>query len=313
MNRFIKILLISIIFSIGTYLLLEIYKLRNKIKLLELQLHTEDFTHTKTSTIVKEVEVDSEILQYERELEEVDNLINNLHSKSIQKKDNAVKDDSIDDQSSDGQVIEVDEEDIDLTTIENEVSQLSNGDDTLTDIDDNSTEHLDGTGLTELNSQEESLITFYNQKYNKKHLQQLCTSHSQIKTGTKKDIILRLLNIKALDRDVSTTSIELNTGDVTVHTQTETETDTGLDKGETKGQIKEPIIEQIGEQTEHMNTDITSTDNNGGSDDEDSGDTSEVSFALDIDDNLQLSSVLHKLKIYNEQANSDDQTRSLHM
>ena len=281
MNRIIKFLLISVVIGGFIYLLLEIYKLKNKIKLLTLQLQTKE-QFDSSNQVHKETPpqqlnssldqpsrqepseeyIQSEILEYEKELEQVDQLINQLHKHST---------------------IDLKTEHLPLDTIEEEINtfeqetnkkESNTGDFQTGDLqtEDLQTEEAESEPDTINNT--DNIVTKYSKDFGKTKLKDLCKENSLSKKGTKKDLILRLIQHKCLPESIDST-------------------------------------ESTTENNNNMST-INDTNNSDTSDSRDV--SSEIAFNIEsidtlsasIKQDLSTSSVLYKLQSFNQQHNYSD-------
>ena len=232
MNRIIKILLVSAVVGGVSYLCLEIYKLRNKIKVLTLQIQTlETFkgSHSNKSIDIstpEEIDVHSdtmieqEILEYEQELQQVDQLIQSMqHPSSLEEVNNI----------SETIPVLTEQETIDFSNIEQQITELNQQHTQEADAAQAATAaqeadaaqaadatlafaaaislpevEKDDTEPEETQASEpvkqiptlidnEALIQSYITQYNKNELKDLCGNHKISKKGTKNDLVQRLL------------------------------------------------------------------------------------------------------------------------
>ena len=310
MNRFFKFLLITVVTGTFLYLLLEIFKLRNKIKLLHIQLqNTESFNssvnvnptvnplhHTSeqyknddqiNTPVIQEAEeteehISREILEYEKELEQVDQLIDEINQKNY---------------------IKIETETIDLDKIENEITKLNtieeNNSNSLetTDMESTqstqSTQSIDSTESIQYTNDIESttdaespnvvnvtepteLISHYNNKFSKKVLQEMCVNNNLIKTGSKKFLIMSLLQNNLLDTTLEekTDTIEKYTMSESIGEDTNDDNDGNGSKEDTENNDNETEVESYQETSTH---------------------------SFDIEQHLDKSNLLHHLNVYNTQ------------
>ena len=302
MNRIIKILLVTVVIAVIGYLLLEIYKLRNKIKLLELQLQTkEQFDSTNNnlpnninSNIVEDTnepsseQIETEILEYEKELQQVDALIDQIQQPSSNKNNTD---------------IELEEENMELENIENEITKLNN-----TDLEEESfTENTDNEVNVEETTEQNNVLneetvneetvneetvneeTFkkYLDKYNKNDLKDMCSEHSLSKKGTKKDLIQRLVENNVLDNLTLTTSDENKEQEEQEQNKVESlENNPNLEEEN----VGEETLEEQSENTSNQEDNEVITNN-----------IEELKESLEQE--LLSSSVLYKLQQFNEKKN----------
>ena len=299
MNRFFKFISIAAIVGSGIYLLLEIFKLRNKIQLLEMELQTterfkadqvgndivaDSNTHTDT--------IHSEILEYEKELEQVDQLINNLNT-------------SHNDKITEETDIELEQEDIDLDNLETNINELNISVEDHTseqdvqenqDVQDAQENNDTSAAIKQQNINDiqtssepnEDLIKHYTQKYSKKKLQDLCGSNKISKKGTKRDLILKLLTQDVLDTEEITTSIDAESNTPQDDTPQD---DTPQDDTDNVAFNEVPIEHTT---TTHSVSDVED----------------DTTFSLPINENMDTDSMLYKLKQFNQRSNHDD---SIHL
>tara|TARA_B110000908_G_C10261749_1_gene459822 strand:+ start:1464 stop:2525 length:1062 start_codon:yes stop_codon:yes gene_type:complete len=353
MNRFFKFISVAAIVGSGIYLLLEIFKLRNKIKLLEMELKTtEQFNSDETinDTVIHTAHsttsdpdthtdtIHSEILEYEKELEQVDQLINNLntsHSNKITEETD----------------IELEQEDIDLDHLEININKLAvsvedhstdqdvedhstdqdvedhstdqdvEDHSTDQDVDDHSTDQdvedaeenqenkdtptvITQKNINDIQIPAESngdLVTHYTQKYSKKNLQDLCGLNKISKKGTKKDLILKLLAENILDTDKITASIDVESN---TPQQDDTEQDDVQQDDTEQDDVQQDDTDSVA--FNEVSTEHT-TNTPSISDAED-----DTVFSLSMDENIDTDSMLYKLKQFNQRSNHDDSIH-LHM
>ena len=249
MNRIIKILLVSAVVGGVSYLCLEIYKLRNKIKVLTLQIQTlETFkgshsnksidistpeeidvnitnniqtSHSLESTVHSDTMIEQEILEYEQELQQVDQLIQSMqHPSSLEEVNNI----------SETIPVLTEQETIDFSNIEQQITELNQQHTQEADAAQAATAaqaaaqaaqaadatvafaaavslpgvEKDDTEPEETQASEpvkqihtlidnEALIQSYITQYNKNELKDLCGNHKISKKGTKNDLVQRLL------------------------------------------------------------------------------------------------------------------------
>lgn len=323
MNRFLKFLIITVITGTILYLLLEIFKLRNKIKLLQLQLqNTETFNSSvnvdtvdnpltsepsqeiykyhnnidnNTTSDEQETEehITREILEYEKELEQVDQLIDEINQNNS---------------------IHIEKETIDLKNIENEITKLDtiqeNNVDSLETSDSNSIQSIDATEITKSIDATETtettdvtavtdiiestdvdntieptkeIISHYSAKYTKKNLQDICVENNLIKTGTKKNLIITLLQNNLLDNTLEKKedTIEKYTTSESINENIDESNDENNVENTNEDEIEDEIKNEIKNEIESYQ------------------ETSTNSF--DIEQHLDKSNILHHLNLYNTQ------------
>jgi hypothetical protein len=244
MNRIIKILLVSAVVGGVSYLCLEIYKLRNKIKVLTLEIRTlETFKRdhsnksieipiTKESTgnitnhiqkksvpesiVHSDTEIEQEILEYEQELQTVDQLIHSMQqSPSLEEVNNL----------SQNAPVQTEQETIDFSNIEQQIKELSHHDtqNEPTQESEAAVTFAASISLPEVEKDDtiqektkqsvslvdnESLIQLNVAKYNKTDLKTLCGNNKLSKKGTKRDLVQRLLKNNILTQTLESFNTE---------------------------------------------------------------------------------------------------------
>ena len=306
MNRIIKFLLISVVIGGFIYLLLEIYKLKNKIKLLTLQLQTKE-QFDSSNQVHKETPpqqlnssldqpsrqepseeyIQSEILEYEKELEQVDQLINQLHKHStidlktehlpldtIEEEINTFEQETNKKESNTGDFQTGDLQTEDLQTGDLQTEDLQTGDFQTGDLQTEDLQTEEAESELDTINNTDNIVTKYSKDFGKTKLKDLCKENSLSKKGTKKDLILRLIQHKCLPESIDST-------------------------------------ESTTENNNNMST-INDTNNSDTSDSRDV--SSEIAFNIEsidtlsasIKQDLSTSSVLYKLQSFNQQHNYSD-------
>jgi hypothetical protein len=341
MNRIIKILLVSAVVGGVSYLCLEIYKLRNKIKVLTLQIQTlETFkgshsnksidistpeeidvnitnniqkSHSLESTVHSDTMIEQEILEYEQELQQVDQLIQSMqHPSSLEEVNNI----------SETIPVLTEQETIDFSNIEQQITELNQQHTQEADAAQAATAataaqeadaadatlafaaaislpevEKDDTEPEETQASEpvkqiptlidnEALIQSYITQYNKNELKDLCGNHKISKKGTKNDLVQRLLKHNILAQLVN----QKDTDSVEDTVDEEPPTLESNMKAHTLDTHTTVAVDEITQKLNDMEM-----------------------MQQDIKQNLDPSSVLFKLQSYNnDQSSSKEEQRHLY-
>ena len=229
MSFLFKVILGGSVLALISYLIVEVFKLRTKIKSLTLQLSTTEKFNSNTPS---STEIQTEIDEYKKELAELhslDTMVDKIRG-DIDNEDAEYSEDyeTYSNQEND---IDIKEESIDYDEIENDIEQaeehslqivMNTGDvesvegvegvvenvesvegvEGVVESVENNTEHTtDDKNITESDMQ------FLLQKYNKNELKQLCSENSLTKGGSKAELIKRLLNKNLLQKELPNNNI----------------------------------------------------------------------------------------------------------
>ena len=251
-----KLLLGGSVLALFSYLILEILKLRNKVKSLTLRLST---TENFNSNIPSSSEIQSEIDAYKQELAE----LHSLDTMVDQLKED-LNNEYAEDSEDNTQTIITEDEDIDYDTIEKEL--INHSVDSFTEqptptsvttlqIEELTAESVESPESVEssevvipidsVESKEvvesidqvvvtkeitESDMQFLLDKYNKNTLKNLCSTHNLTKGGSKKELILKLLKKNVLQKELPNNnilnSLELSPKELQAHVVSVTSEDT---------------------------------------------------------------------------------------
>jgi hypothetical protein len=295
--------------------------LRNKIKVLTLQIRTletfkgthsnksidiptpEDIDvnitnniqkiHSLESTVHSDNMIEQEILEYEQELQQVDQLIHSMqHPSSLEEVNNI----------SETIPVQTEQETIDFSNIEQQIIELNQqhtqeADATLAfaaavslpEVEQYETEQEKGKIKVEQIPtliDNESLIQSYITKYNKSELKDLCSNHKISKKGTKSDLVQRLLKHNILAQLVNQKDTESVEDTVDEEPQT-------VESNMNVHTLDTPITVAVDEITQKLND--------------------MEMMQQDIKQNLEPSSVLFKLQSYNnDHSSSKEEQRHLY-
>ena len=226
MGNFLKLILGVALLGLFSYLIVEILKLRNTIKILKVQLTTTE--NFNSNNIPSNIDVENEISEYKKELSElhsIDTMVAELET-HLHNKDTSEQNEN---NTQDTDSIILEDENIDFETIEKEFNEqqfneLEDNDESEQEDNDESeqktTECNDSSNVLESKdthddvvdsiSSETKDINFFLSKYNKVELKTLCGDNNLSKGGSKAELIKKLLNKNILQKELTTTNILYN-------------------------------------------------------------------------------------------------------
>ena len=247
MSFLFKVILGGSVLALISYLIVEVFKLRTKIKSLTLQLSTTEKFNSNTPS---STEIQTEIDEYKKELAELHSLdtmvdkikddIDNEDAEysedyetySNQENDIDIKEESIDYDEIENDIEQAEEHSLQIVmntgdvesvesvegvegVVENVESVVENIESVVENIE-SVVESVEGVVESVENNTEhttddknitESDMQFLLQKYNKNELKQLCSENSLTKGGSKAELIKRLLNKNLLQKELPNNNI----------------------------------------------------------------------------------------------------------
>ena len=334
MSFLFKLLLGGSVLALCSYLILEILKLRNKVKSLTLRLST---TENFNSNIPSSSDIQTEIDAYKQELTElhsldtmVDQLKEDIHNEYAEESDDNT------------QPIITEDEHIDYDTIENEMinnsldsftEQLTTTHGTTLQVEEltgesaesveltgesveltgESTESVELTGdsvesietIETVEEITESDMQFLLDKYNKNTLKKLCSTHNLTKGGSKKDLILKLLKKNVLQKELPNNnilnSLELSPKELQAHVVSVTSEDTIVDT--IVDTMEDTMEDTIAGTMTDINVDIDIVTSNTDTLEFDSIEEISTQQVHDHIQNIPIDSLLYNLRKLNEVSN----------
>ena len=223
MGNFLKLILGVALLGLFSYLIVEILKLRNTIKILKVQLTTTESFNS--NNIHSTIDVENEISEYKKELSElhsIDTMVAELET-HLHNKDTSEQNEN---NTQDTDSIILEDENIDFETIEKEFNEQQfdkledNDESEQEDIDEseqNTTECNDSLNVLESTDTHDNVvepiysetedINFFLSIYNKVELKKLCGDNNLSKGGSKTNLIKKLLNKNILKKELLTNNI----------------------------------------------------------------------------------------------------------
>jgi len=237
MSFLFKVILGGSVLALISYLIVEVFKLRTKIKSLTLQLSTTEKFNSNTPS---STEIQTEIDEYKKELAELHSLdtmvdkirgdIDNEDAEysedyetySNQENDIDIKEESIDYDEIENDIEQAEEHSLQIVmntgdvesvegvvenvesvegVVENVVENVESVEGVVESVENNTEHTTDDKNITESDMQ------FLLQKYNKNELKKLCSENSLTKGGSKAELIKRLLNKNLLQKELPNNNI----------------------------------------------------------------------------------------------------------
>ena len=237
MGFLLKLLIGGSVLSLLAYLVLEVLKLRTKVKSLMLQLST---TESFNSNIPSSEDIQTEIDKYKEELAELNTLDTMVNQLKYDINNEQGEDDEDDEDN-----ISIENEPIDYENIENELENDTETENESLELEstqikeeNNNTFSLETETEMETtpNTKEESLagmetdttetkstskeitdsdMKFLLDKFNKNTLKTMCSENKLTKGGSKTDLIIRLLEKNILQKELPTANTILKSLEIT--------------------------------------------------------------------------------------------------